>query len=480
MKHYHKRCIWYGIITSLITSLFFTLAVVGAIFENVTVDIKLKQTILFILMYGAINIVSIIYVILSWYFTTYEITDKEMILKKGIVFKSVKIVPFNKIHAIDYKQNIIHALFKIKKLSIDSGSTTRADNVEIAIIEDSKKIEELEKTIRQKVSLLKQDENINEVEEKHEIIYHCSHKLKVIVSLLRTLILVVISTLILVIVLSFTLWLADLDFETYGIIFIITLSVWFITFIGVYLFYIIKYYNYRVFVSNGYLHINHGLITKYNNTLPLKRIKAVKVEADLIERLFKFAVIKVEVVGFGNDTDQEAKNYFIPICHQKDVNYYISQLGLKYKYKECNIKPPKHAFKYFYSLKLYILGILAIAFCGLVFLDSLIKTGLIIYIICVVISAILILVFSLLQYQNSGLLIDDNQVIISNGSIIKKSTIILNENITTIEQVDTYCRRQKKLASFKVHYFNNAIKNVEKVHLIDESIKDQLTSLMHY
>ena len=158
MKHYHKRHIWYQLFISLFFSLFLAFTLFAYLFgEEETIELPPIYFLYLILIYIGIEVISVVYILLKWHFTTYELTDDAIVLKKGIIYKHKKTLPFSKIHAIDYKQNIIEKLFRIKKLSIDSGATVNADIAEIIIIEDSNRVEQLIKEIQ-----LKRDSNYNE------------------------------------------------------------------------------------------------------------------------------------------------------------------------------------------------------------------------------------------------------------------------------------------------------------------------------
>lgn len=490
MRHYSKRYIWYLILVSIFSSLFFTLITFFNIFggeEEETIIIGTKEILILVLIYVGVEIISIIYTVLQWKFTTYSFEKDSIILKKGIIFKHKKIVQYSKIHAIDYKQNIIEKLFKIKKLSIDSGATKSADQAEIVIIEDDNKILELEKEIRLKMNgeFLEEGKELVKENEPSEIFYHYSNKEKILFSLFQSItsLIVLFFFLITAIILVNSVPIEDNDPISLMIFFIIgfiCLNILFL--LGTYLYVVIRYYNYRVYLKDKYLIITHGLITKYNNTLPLNKIKAIKVEEGFIRRLFKLVTIKLELVGFGMTTEQnQTINYFIPFCRKHQINSFLEKLNLDFKFVEKGENSPRRALKYFYSLGLIIFSIIYASLLPIVFIlkDDL-NIALLIYLCIYLFITLLSILFAFIQYKNSGIYIDDKQVIVYNGILNKKNTIILNKNIIGVEKVDTYCRSKKQLASYKIHYYNNAIKNVETAHLLDAKLNRELINKIHY
>lgn len=475
MYHYSKRYIWYQIVTSFLVSIFCTFAIwVQFLPEELEIlDITTFHLWMFLGIYVIVEVVWIIYAILSWYYTTYTFDEDAIVLKKGIFFKSKKSLRYEKIHAIDYKQNIIHKLFGIKKLSIDSGATIKAEIAEIVIIEEEEKIELIEQQIRnhmnQYITIDKEDESFYKYATGYKFLY-------VIFKILPLFFIAIISLIVTLIFYSINPY-----YQITKILLILTAFLFagsfflcFSYFIGV----LIKYYDYQIYIKDKYLHIDFGLFTRSNNILPLEKIQAVIIAEGLIRRLFKIVEIKLELVGFGENVNNITTNYFIPLCCKKDVNQYLDKLNLGFKLETEVEKSPSRAFKYFYSLKLIIVSIIAMSLFPIA---AIFKTlGIIIFFSLYVVCIIIILFISILEYINSGIYLDSKKVIIHHGSINKKLTIILNRNIIEIEKKDTYCRKRKQLASFAVHFFNSAIKNVATVKLINEDVFNRLENNIIY
>ena len=473
MKHYSKRYIWYLMTFSIFWSVVIATTSFSSIFVGDSEEVVLEAIYFFYLLgiYLFVQIISIVYIILKWRYTTYTLTEDAIKLNKGIIFKQKKTLPYNKIHAIDYKQNILEKIFGIKKLSIDSGATMTADLAEIVIIEKNKIVDNLIKEVRLKMgSDVDKDEDDN--------FYVFSLKYKFIDSLLKTLIVSIFAAIGTGILLSFVYYYGEKQSKDQILSFIIiVLIVITILFIGHFLSTVIRYYNYKVIIQNKELIISYGIFKKINNTLPLNKIKAIKIEEGLIQRIFKVCSIKLELVGFGNYSENVVSNFYIPFCFKKDVSNYINILNLDFKYYEATKKSPRRGFRYFYSLPIMIFSLVYAAFFPFLIVFS---NALPFYLGGYILILIIIFLASLLNYKNAGLYFDDKQVIIYNGSFIKRSTIILNENITGIEKVNTYCRSKKEIASFHIHYYNNAMKNVEVANLLDKNIFDDLIKIIRY
>lgn len=476
MKHYHKRHIWYQLFISLFISLFIAFMIFASLFmEEDTVELEPVYFLYLIIIYVVFEILSIVYILLKWHFTTYELTADAIILKKGIIYKHKKTLPYSKIHAIDYKQNIIEKLFRIKKLSIDSGATVNADIAEIIIIEDSNIVEQLTKEIQLKKDSNYQDHLINE-EDKG--LYKFSFKYKLLDALFKS-----SFGLLLLVIFLITMFTLSYFFDEehtasrFIDISVVFLIVGLILYVGIFIYLVVRYYNYKVRLEGKYLIISYGIIKKIHNTLPLNRIKAIRIEEGFIRRLFKICSIKLELVGFGSMSENMILNYYIPFCTKDEITNNIDQLQLDFRYHERNHKAPRKSWKYFHSLPIIIFSSIYIAFVPIVFIFEVI---LFVYIGLYLFLILFILITTFLMYSNSGIYIDDIEVIVYGGAYNKKTTIILNENITCIEKVDTHLRAKQDIASFNIHFYNNVAKNVERAHLLDKNIYEELVKSIRY
>lgn len=517
MKHYSKKYLYYKISLSLISSFFTTIFIFAQAFLNEDDDFKIQVgednlIFYFLGLFIVVETILIIFYILQHKYTTYELQDDLIKLKKGIIFKQEKILKYEKMHAIDTKQNIIQKLFKITCLSIDSGSTTRANIAEIVIYEDDDKIDSIKHDIQLKMkSSLSSSTTleINEaatnvetttvfsskvesteeelVEEKDNILYIYSLKDKIYFVLMTSLTALAVGVLYFIFgSLILNLFVNDrelIDTMFFGFILLFGASL-LITPVTTFLYVLFRYFGYKVVAKSDHLVISHGLLTKINHVLNYRKIKAIQVEEGLVKRIFKYAAIKLELVGFESGIDDNTGrsfNYLIPMCKRSEIKYLIERLNLDFRYVERDYKSPKVAFRYFISLPMIIFSSIYLTFLPFMLLipeEYFSFIGL--YIAIYASVMLLILIDGVFRYKNSGIYFDEEKTIIYYGSLNKKSIIILNKNITELELIDTYCRSKKEIASFKIHYFNNALKNVVIAHLLNKSIIDDLETKLRY
>lgn len=70
-----------------------------------------------------------------------------------------------------------------------------------------------------------------------------------------------------------------------------------------------------------YLHIKRGLLNRYETTVPLRRIQAIKVVEGALRQPFGLAALRVESAGFG--TEQGVSTILFPLLPRRDVEDFL-------------------------------------------------------------------------------------------------------------------------------------------------------------
>ena len=436
-------------------------------------------------------VIMYIYNVLFYKCSGYELTDEYIMLKKGVVFKKKKMLRYDKINAVDVKQNIIGRFFNVKALSLDSGSTTKAHQPEVVIYESKERIDYLEKLVKAKMNNCEVEvESFEETKiENKGSIYNFTTKRKLLFTLFPTLVVVMFLFLMLSTLLVFfkvglmgdeTFGFIDALVVFSGLIVLVSLCSIVFGYIGT----LLTYYDFRVYKENGYITVEHGLLSRVKNTLYLNKIKAVKIEEGLVKRMFGYLTVKLEVVGFGVTSSDEQKqqtgnNLLLPVCKKSEVNTYLNLLLEDFEYKDIEYKCESGAFKYFNYLPDMILTIIFISLIiplWITFGFKVVMIGIILY----VISILFVLVVSKLRYHNAGVSFSEKSVYIHRGVFNKNQIIIPNKNIIGINTFYTNKRYKDGLLNIKVHYFNNAIKNTETIFLTNKDMVNKINDVIKY
>ncbi len=507
MKKFNKSYIYYHLIVDFIIIFFVMLCCGVEVFseeEGFVGTEELPQIILvfsiiFLVVYALKTAYSVLYVKTSGY----ELKENEIECKRGVFFKKRSILEYSKIHAVNKKQNLFHRIFKISVLTLDSGSSNTAYTSEILIIESEEEIDNIIQQIKLRQSGEK-PKTQSEADEKieKENLYKFTAKRKVVYSLLNVLstlaVILFISVLIVlgyyfvlpIAINSITGWdgVGILIIAIYALIiyFIIVLLVFVISLIAS----IFAYYKFSVYKTDSDIEINYGFFVKSNNTFKLNRIKGVVVSQGLIQRLFGFVTVKLEVIGYnevnGSEKSSESSGVLFPLCKESELEENLKKVLPDYIPQKREEKAKKYF--PFISWKTLIFSVIYL-FCafvtvfGLVFfkvdseiINAVIKAFIGIYIVVVG----LIMANALLSYKNNGIAISDDKITVYGGGFTRTYTVIKANTIIGVETITTPLRKKSGIYSFKIHFRTNDESNVINLKNVDESVYNRLEKIVRF
>ena len=137
MKRFDKGYIYSNLLSDLFGSIFVLFAIFGSFIsdEETTREEIVSRIPIFAIAFVVIYVAFAVYRILYYKASGYELTQTEIKCKRGVFFRKNSILDYRKVHAINKKQNLIHRIFGIAVLTVDSGSTNTAHQAEITIVE---------------------------------------------------------------------------------------------------------------------------------------------------------------------------------------------------------------------------------------------------------------------------------------------------------------------------------------------------------
>ena len=145
MKKFDKGYIYSSILSDLFSSFVLLVFFLGeSLFDDaMQLEDIISAIPLLAAAYLAIFLCLLVYRILYYNTSGYELTEKEIICKRGVLFRKRSVLDYKKVHAINKKQSLIQRIFGIAVLTVDSGSTNTSHQAEITIIEKSKTVDAL-------------------------------------------------------------------------------------------------------------------------------------------------------------------------------------------------------------------------------------------------------------------------------------------------------------------------------------------------
>ena len=509
MKKFSKKLIWYRLVVNIFLSLLFGFVTFSSFLpdegESVEPDtLRLALIVAFVAVIVSYIILAI-YQIFYYKCSGYELKEKEIVCVKGVLFKKKSILEYKKINAINSKQNLIEKIFSISKLQVDSGSTNTAHTAEIQIIEEDSIVKDLMKVLKSKQNneIVYQEPSINELEESNNIsketdesIYDFNSKRKAIYTALQIAWVIVGGIIALffgLIVMTILVFLKELDLPALLIIFGASLAILIVVSLIGFVFgligSLIAYYDFKLIRNKNDIEISYGLFTKISNTFKYNKIKAIRINQSIIQKLFGFVTIKVEVVGYTVQSGDENKAYttgmLIPLCKKSEVNKLLDNILPDYVPLEKKNKAKKYFPFISYHLLFSFIVFVLVQIILIVFLtyydytNELIITSGVLSGVYIVYIVILMLERKLAQF-NSGFSLKNGKLCIFRGSLVEETIIMKKQNITGIDAKTTYFRKKHNIYTYKIHFRSNAETNTVTILNVDKTEGNEIYDLVKF
>jgi putative membrane protein len=320
-------------------------------------------------------VVGIFVTTLFRYFSVrYQIAENDLIVDEGIISRKHRTIPVQRIQNIDLKQTLLHRLFKVAEVRVETASGTEPEaTLRVLSMTDIDALRRSIFAIRNKSSVKetaaedsealtsspRSVDHAVESERKPEILLGIPMKQLLVAGLLsnRGFVFVgigiglffqfmpddfsirdrlrsldndipaainadVISKFGLPIVVAFGV--------AIGLMFLKSLSVaW----------YILRFSGYRLQIDGDDLQVRCGLFTQVSATVPRRRIQFISIHRGFMQRWFSLGSIRIETAGGagGNNEDASAsvgRRWFIPIIAESEIPRIVHRLRPEFEWNE--------------------------------------------------------------------------------------------------------------------------------------------------
>ena len=260
-----------------------------------------------------------------------------------------------------------------------------------------------------------------------------------------------------------------------------------VSFIGCMIHSFVGYHNFTITKRGNDIQISFGLLERHTNTFSYDRIKAVKISQGLVQRMLGFAAIKLEVIGYTNDSDNNSNSelgVLVPFCRYDEIGEILGKVLPDYVPDKKQTKSVSYF--PFISWFTLILGIVI----GVVLLQSIlpmlifnVEPSIIAAVAFAVVGAgaVIFVVKALsavLNYQNNGLAVSNGKITAYYGGFTKNVTVFMSKNLIAAENVTTPLRQKSGITSLVMHLKTNALSNEIKVHIQNNSLSEELEKLL--
>lgn len=316
----------------------------------------------------------------------FRLAGGELQVRDGIFFKSLRTVPANRIQNIDLVQNLLHRIFGVAEVRIETASGKEPEAVlrVLSLVE----IERLRASVFARTHSARVDgdfsvtdsvASVNElvaagVGAVPQLVGAPSQQLLLAISLKQLALAGLASNrgfLLVPIVLgtlyegrgvarSFLSWF-NLKTEDFAIerfssdLSTVAIVVWLIAGLAVsivvlklfsFAWFVIRFYAYQLWAMGDDLRIGCGLLTKVSATIPRSRIQFISIHRTWLGRQLGLAAIRIETAGGGGSEHENAsqsvgRRWFVPVISESQVPGLIEQLrpGIQWRESEFEWQP---------------------------------------------------------------------------------------------------------------------------------------------
>ena len=507
MKKFDKGYIYSSLLSDLFSSLVIVFIFLKDFFlndesnpENIKVAIPL-----FIIGFAVVYLCFIVYRILYYKTSGYELTENEIKCNRGVLFRRRSVLEYKKVHAINKKQNIFHRIFGIAILTVDSGSTNTSHQAEITIIEKDQVADALLNELNSlKAGGTRSAENTQPKDElllsDEDSLYSFTSGKKMLYTLINitsTALFTVLFAVLTTIVLGICKLMIQQSFlGTWGqyflYAFLITVGAMLLfsifSLIGCLIHSFVGYYKFKITKRGNDIQISYGLLEKHTNTFSYDRIKAVKITQGLVQRILGFASIRLEVIGYtvnsGDDDKNAGLGVLVPFCKYDEIGEILGKVLPDYVPDEKQANAV--SFFPFVSWFLFVLGVVTgfvlVQLAATMMLFNVSTSIIFAVALAVIVAASVIFVVkalsAALSYQTNGLAVNDGKITAYYGGFIKNVTVFMSKNLIAAENVTTPLRQKAGIISLVMHLKTNALSNEVKVHIQKDTLSDDIEKLL--
>jgi len=299
---------------------------------------------------GIAALASVMTIVQFWFYH-YWLEDDRLVVKEGILFRSLRQVPYERIQNVNVERNVLHKIFKVATLQIESASGVKPEAV-IRVIADHK-VKHIQEVIKRRsvqaannhdgqTTTDSLDENNSKEAATGKPLMQMSNREVSKFGFISHKALVPIG--IVGSILSqndyyrgqfidfMKLLIGGLHVEQWGwtqwllyggaFAMLMLITIWVSSIALAFL----KLYRFQISRVDQSLHAEMGLLTKLNANIPLKRIQLIKIKHTPLHRYFKSVSIKMETAGGVTEQSGITMRWIAPLIADAKAKHLLSEI----------------------------------------------------------------------------------------------------------------------------------------------------------
>ncbi|WP_010529403.1 PH domain-containing protein [Lentibacillus jeotgali] len=429
----------------------------------------------FVLILAGLVVIFIGASVLTWYRYTYRIEDDELRIEYGVFIRKKRYISKNRIQSIDLTSGIIHRIFKLTKVQIETAGSGMSAEASLSAV----KLEEGE-AIR--AELKTSGTHQQAADDPHEETGEWAEKTNPssTISFKRLFIAGTTSGSIGVILALGAAGFSELEQfipesffdETLewviglGIIILIVMA-----FFALLLFWLlgiagtmIKYGKFTITKNENELFITRGLLEKKQSTIPLKRIQAVGIQESIIRQPLGYVTVFAEIAGGSANKGEDFSSILFPIMKRDEVEAFLETFLPDYAGLHELTPLPKRSRK-FYIMRSSVLFVLIVATVA-IFFPSFVWAPVLLLIAGVFLGR--------LRHKDGGFNVQGQRLTIRHRVFSRNTIMLYHKRVQAFEKKQHKVQRLQNLASMTLSIVGRmgtgthfTIKDLEESH-VDE------------
>lgn len=389
--------------------------------------------------------------LINYLFTFYTLEEDHLLIESGVFTKKRVEIPFTSVTTVDLSQNILFQLSKVYKIKVDNASQTNDTSNQSNIVLTLK----ISDAIRFKEIITKGNhiEGVKETEAEEESIKAVPQDF-IKLGLLRSKwvyflsVSAIVGPLFGIISPIFKDMFKNMLVSVFIVILIVTGYVFSVALSLIKS--VVTYYNFMVWATDEAVKIKYGLFNKKSYSLQKSKINGIILKQNLLMRLCGLYTIEVIAIGYGDSSKEgETEQAIIfPIASFEKIRGIVYQLLPEYHLDYSLTRPDRRALKYFFVSPVFILSIIGAIVLVVVSIN--------ISQVLVAAAALLMLILStaraFLCFSNTGISVDNKNVVLSSGSFGKKVALIKTASIESIASTGNKFKRNRGFVSISLGY----------------------------
>lgn len=271
----------------------------------------------FILLFGGL-LIGMGVGFLSWMFTRYVIDGTELRINSGIITKSSRRIPYERIQSVDIAEPLVARIFGLAELRIEmAGGKNSRTSLRFLKLDDAGSLR------RVLLDRAHGQTGADEAPDEQRSIITVVPPLRIIIGTLLSLdfLFAAVGT---VAVLAAALWFDNVIAFIGGII---PLASWLVQIVGQR---VIQQWDFTLSRGERGLRIERGLLSRTSQTIPYDRVQGIAVKEPFVWRRFGWQRLEVDVAGYASQGSESegnnANSTLLPISDAPLANAIIAEL----------------------------------------------------------------------------------------------------------------------------------------------------------